>query len=236
MKLSLKSNKKIKYLFLCLLIGLVALFFCFDLDSYIQFDAILREKERLLNFYQSQPFVFSLVYVIFYIFYATFSLPGATLLTLTAGFIFQFLLGSLIVILGSVTGAVFSFLISRYFLRDYLQNRFQSRLSSINKGFEKDGFFYLLSLRLIPAIPFFMVNVLTGVTSISVRHYTLGTFLGMLPGIFVYVNAGRQLATLESPSDILSFPLLISFLFLAFLPWILKYVMGFFYKRDKETA
>lgn len=231
MSFSLSSKKK--YILFFTLLGLLGSFFYFDLHSYIQFDSLLREKERLLSFYHNRPLLFGLFFLVFYIVYATFSLPGASLLTLAAGFIFQFVIGSLIVILGSVTGAVFCFLISRFFLRDYLQNKFQSRFDSINKGFEKDGFFYLLSLRLIPAIPFFVVNVFMGLTSISVKHYTLGTFLGMLPAIFLYVNAGQQLAELESAKDILSFPILISFLFLALLPWILKYFVNFFRLKQR---
>ena len=230
MRLFFNSVQKIKYFLFFSFLGVIGLFVYFDFDSYIQFEFLIQEKEKFLNLYHSHPLLFSLSFLVFYIFYATFSFPGAVFLTLTAGFVFQFVIGSLIVILGSVTGSVFSFLISRYFLRDYLQNKFKSRLSSVNKGFKKDGFFYLLSLRLIPAIPFFMVNILMGVTSISVKQYTFGTFLGMLPGIFVYVNAGQQLSTLESPSDILSFSILISFLFLAFLPWILKYCLNFFSK------
>lgn len=228
MKLFLNSDQKIKYLLFFAFLALISLFFYFGLSAYIQFDFLLQEKERLLNFYHSEPLLFGLGFLVFYIFYAAFSFPGAVLLTLMAGFIFQFIIGSLIVIFSSVTGAVFSFLISRYFLRDYLRSRFKSRFSSINEGFKKNGFFYLLSLRLIPAIPFFVVNVFMGVTSISVKHYTFGTFLGMLPAILLYVNAGQQLADIESPSDILSFPVLLSFLFLALLPWILKYFVNFY--------
>ena len=227
MKSFISSQKK-KFLFLCLLLSLLFAFFYFDLRSYIQFEFLLQEKERLLSLYHSHPVLFGLGYIAFYIFYTTFSFPGAVLLTLMAGFIFQFFLGSLIVIIGSVTGAVFSFLISRYFLKDFLQNRFQSQFSVINEGFKKEGFFYLLSLRLIPAVPFFMINIFMGITSISTRHYILGTFLGMLPAIFVYVNAGQQISTLKSPADILSFPVVLSLLLLALLPWALKFLINLF--------
>ena len=227
MKSFISSQKK-KFLFLCLLLSLLFAFFYFDLRSYIQFEFLLQEKERLLSFYHSHPVLFGLGYIAFYIFYTTFSFPGAVLLTLMAGFIFQFFLGSLIVIIGSVTGAVFSFLISRYFLKDFLQNRFQSQFLVINEGFKKEGFFYLLSLRLIPAVPFFMINIFMGITSISTRHYILGTFLGMLPAIFVYVNAGQQISTLKSPADILSFLVVLSLLLLALLPWALKFLINLF--------
>ena len=232
--MNLKYLKSFKSLVLYFLAGLIGLFFYFDLDSWIQFDFIIQEKEKLLSLYHSYPIVFILGYLFFYIFYTTFSLPGAALLSLTAGFVFHFVIGSLVVVLGSVTGASFSFLISRYLFRDYVQKKFHSRLSSINEGLKKNGFFYLLSLRLIPAFPFFIINTVMGVTSISLKHYVLGSFLGMLPGIFVYVNAGQQLASLESASDVLSFRILISFLLLAFLPWLIKYMMSFFHKYKKS--
>ena len=234
--MNLKYFTSFKFLILYCLAGLVGLFFYFDFDSWIQFDVILREKEKLLNLYHSHPIVFILGFLLFYIFYATCSLPGAALLSLTSGFIFHFVIGSLVVIAGSVTGASFSFLISRYLFRDYIQKKFRSGFHSINEGFKKNGFFYLLSLRLIPAIPFFIVNIVMGVTSISLKHYVLASFFGMLPGIFVYVNAGRQIASLESASDVLSFRILISFLLLAFLPWLVKYMVSFFHKYKNLKA
>ncbi|MBC6415784.1 MAG: TVP38/TMEM64 family protein [Bdellovibrionales bacterium] len=214
-----------KVLIFFFILSLFGFFFYFDLDSYIQFDTLVKEKNRFLKLYDSYPFYFVLSFLFFYIFYTTFSLPGTFLLTLLSGFLFKFVLGSLIVILGSLTGATFSFLISRYILKDYVQNKFSSHFLSINKGFKKNGLFYLLSLRLIPAIPFFLVNILMAMTSISLKHYILGSFLGMLPAIFLYVNVGQKLANLESVSDILSFPILLSFLLLAFVPWLMKYIL-----------
>ena len=228
-------TKKIKILLFAFL--LAGLFFYIQFYDRFTFDGLIQEKEKLLSLHQSQPLFFSFAFLLFYILYATFSFPGAVLLTLTAGFVFQFVLGSLIVVVASVTGATFCFLISRYFLKDYVQRNFQKKFSVINENFKKDGFFYLLSLRLIPAVPFFMVNVFMGLTSISVKQYCLGTFLGMLPAILVYVNAGQQLATLESLSDIVSFPILFSFLLLGALPWLFKLALSFFspsFKKDSH--
>ena len=127
--------------------------------------------------------------------------------------------------LGSTTGAAFCFLISRFLLKDFVQKKFHSKLKAINKGFKKEGAFYCFSLRLIPVFPFFMVNLLMGVTPISLRSFVTASFLGMLPGSLVYVNAGKQLAHIQSPAELFSPLIVLSFLLLAFLPWIMKWIL-----------
>ena len=222
------SMFKMKIVFFSLLVLLVVLFFHFDLNQYLDPDFFISKKADIDLFYEKSPFLFLFGFFLFYVFCAALSIPGAALLTLIAGFLFNFLIGSLVVSLGSTLGATFSFLLSRFLLKNFVQKKFPHRLKKINKGFEKEGAFYLFSLRLIPVFPFFMVNILMGLTSISTRHFIWASFLGMLPGSLVYVNAGNQLGEIQSPADIISPAILFSFLFLAFLPWIMKFLLKIF--------
>ena len=216
---------KTKIFLLFLIFLSFALFFHFDLDQYLNLDFFISKKQDIDSFYKSSPVFFVLAFFVFYVFCATFSIPGAALLTLVSGFFFNFFIGSLVVSLGSTIGGTFAFLISRFLLKDFIQKKFHSRLQTINKGFEKDGAFYLFSLRLIPIFPFFFVNLLMGITPISVRKFFIASLLGMLPATFVYVNAGSQLSNIKSIAEIFSPTLILSFLFLAFLPWIMKFLL-----------
>ncbi len=220
------------FAFLCGVL-LFILFFYFDLNKYFDFEFFISKKQEFDTFYKNHPILFPLVYFIFYVFCATLSLPGAALLTLISGFLFNFLLGSLIVSLGSTVGATFAFLMSRFLLKNWIQKKFHSRLKTINKGLEKDGSFYLFSLRLIPIFPFFAVNLFMGVTPISTKHFFIASFLGMLPGTFVYVNAGSQFSHIQSPFEIFSPTIILSFLLLACLPWIIKYLLRIFPFKEK---
>ena len=219
---------KIKFLFFFFLTVLIVLFFYFDLTQYMDPEFFIEKKQKFDFLYRDSPILFVLGFFIFYVFCATFSIPGAALLTLISGFLFDFFIGSLVASLGSTTGATFSFLISRFFLKDFVQKKFQSRLQTINKGFEKDGAFYLFSLRLIPIFPFFAVNLFMGVTPISIRQFFIASFLGMLPGTLVYVNAGSQLSNIKSLIDIFSPLIILSFVLLACLPWVMKFLLKTF--------
>ncbi|MDE0092631.1 MAG: TVP38/TMEM64 family protein [Oligoflexia bacterium] len=219
---NIKLISVVKILTVFFIVLLFILFFYFDLNRYFSMDFFLNEKKRLFALYENSPVLFIFAYFCVYVFCATINIPGAALLTLIAGFIFDFLVGSLVVSLGSTVGATFSFLISRFLIKDFIQKKLARYLKTINDGFKKDGFFYLLSLRLIPVFPFFLVNLLMGVSSISSRQFIAGSFLGMLPSTFVYVNAGRQLAHIESIYQIFSIEIILSFALLALLPWIIK--------------
>lgn len=215
---------KIKLLFLFLIALSIALFFHFDLYQYLDPKTIIAKKQELDALYNNSPVLFVLVYFIFYVFCTAIGLPSAAFLTLIAGFLFNFFMGSLIASVGSTLGATLAFLISRFLLKDFIQKKFRSRLQIINKGFQKDGAFYLFSLRLTP-FPFFILNTLMGVTSISVRSFFFASFLGMLLPTLIYVNAGSQLSYITSPIEILSPTIILSFLLLAFLPWIMKFCL-----------
>ena len=216
---------KLKILTVLVIVLLFVVVFYFDLTRYLDISFLLNEKEKLFSLYRDYPVLFILIYFCIYVFCATFSIPGAALLTLASGFLFDFLIGSLVVSLASTMGATFAFLISRFLMKDFVQRKFAKRLKTVNEGFKKNGIFYLLSLRFMPIFPFVLINVLMGVTPISTKQYIIGSFLGMLPMTFVFVNAGRQLAHITAIHQILSLKVILSFILLALLPWIFKWLV-----------
>lgn len=186
-------------------------------------------KENVENLRQSSasdPLLWGSGYFFAYILLTALSLPGATVLTLAGGAIFGLWKGLLIVSFASTIGATFAFLLSRYFLRAWVEKKFGQRLKPIQEGIERDGALYLLSLRLVPIFPFFLVNLLMGLTPIGVLKFYGVSQLGMLVGTFVYVNAGTQVAQLESISGLVSPALLGAFALLGILPLISKFVMN----------
>ena len=216
---------KAKLLLFLSIVVLFFFFFYFDLNQYLTLDFFLGKKQEFDKLYQSSPILFLCAFFLIYVLCAALNIPGATILTLVSGFLFSFIVGSVVVSLGSTVGATLSFFISRFLLRDFIQKKFQSRLKKINQGLEKDGIFYIFSLRLIPVFPFFIVNLLMGLTPVSAKGFFIASFFGMLPSTFVYVNAGSQLSNIKSLSELISPTLIISFLFLAFLPWIMKFFL-----------
>ena len=224
-----------KKLALFVIFLLFVIFVYFDLGQYFTIDFFIAKKREIDDLYSNSPISFVLAYFIFFVFCAALSLPGAAILTLVSGFIFDFFLGCLIVSVGSTTGATCTFLMSRFLLKDFVQKKFHSRLKTVNEGFKKDGAFYLFSLRLIPIFPFFAVNWLMGVTPISVRSFFVASFLGMLPGSFVYVNAGSHISDIKSLAEIFSPFVILSFLLLALLPWIMKFLIKVFPLKRKNS-
>lgn len=166
------------------------------------------------------------LYFLFYILITAFSIPGAAVVTLLGAALFGFWMSLLLVSFASTLGATIAFLSSRYLLRDWVQSKFGSKLEAINKGVERDGAFYLFSLRLIPVFPFFLINLLMGLTPIKVSRFYLVSQLGMLPGTAVYLNAGTQLAEINTLSGIVSPTVLASFALLGLFPIIAKWIMA----------
>ncbi|KAB0304043.1 TVP38/TMEM64 family protein [Vibrio fortis] len=188
-----------------------------------------KAQQALLNDYIESNFVVAAAtYFILYIMITAFSIPGAAVVTLLGAALFGFWTSLLLVSFASTIGATLAFLSSRFLLRDWVQGKFGDKLSTINQGVEKDGAFYLFSLRLIPVFPFFLINLLMGLTPISVGRYYLTSQLGMLPGTAVYLNAGTQLAEIESLSGIVSPSVLLSFALLGVFPIAAKWIMGKF--------
>ncbi|MGB6823929.1 FAD-dependent oxidoreductase [Psychrobacter sp.] len=184
------------------------------------------------NEYKAQlPLLIIGGFFLLYVVVTALSLPGAAILTLAAGALFGLVQGLLVASFASSIGATIAFLASRYLLRDTIKQRFPERLAAIDAGVEKEGGFYLFTLRLVPIFPFFLINLLMGVTSIKTWTYYWVSQIGMLAGTFVFVNAGTQLAQIDSLSGILSFNLIVSFALLGFFPLIAKGVLNMFKKR-----
>ncbi|MEM7465936.1 MAG: FAD-dependent oxidoreductase [Pseudomonadota bacterium] len=208
-----------------LLIALVALigaFFFFDLGSYLDLEYLKAQQAALSDYVAANPFKAAAAYFIAYVAIAGLSLPGATIITLLGGALFGIGWGTLLVSFGSTVGASCAFLFARYFFRDTVDRRFGEKIATINKGIETEGAFYLFSIRLIPIIPYFLVNLLMGLTTVKLWIFFVVSQLGMLPATIVYVNAGTQLAKIESLSDIVSAPLILSFVALGLLPLFAK--------------
>lgn len=187
----------------------------------------LKARQADIELYRSKHpalavFLFCSIYIVF----TALSIPGAVFLTLIAGAIFGLLYGTIWVSISSTIGATLAFLISRFFFQQAVKQKFGDRLNNIEANLKKDGAFYLFSMRLVPAIPFFVINLVMGLTPIKISQYILASWLGMLPGTAVYVNAGTQLSKLDSLSGILSPPIIISFLLLASFPYIARKLLS----------
>jgi len=212
-----------KLIFLLVLIVVVAVaWFAFDLGQYLNFDYVKAQQAQWHEAYLQSPLLFILVYFVIYVVVTGLSVPGATVLTLLAGALFGVVMGTVIVSFASTMGATLAFLLSRFVARDLVQQRFSEQLKTINNGVEREGGFYLFTLRLLPVFPFFLINIVMGLTPLSLWQYYWISQVGMLAGTIVYVNAGTQLAQLQSVSGILSPTLILSFALLGIMPLLAK--------------
>ncbi len=215
----------IRLLILVCFAAALAAFVLLDLSHYLSLEALNRHRDDLLAYTESHLWQAITLYTLAYILMAALSIPGAAILTLAGGALFGVLIGSIAVSFASTIGATLAFLAARFLFRDAVQKRLGRRLKSINAGVAQDGAFYLLALRLVPAFPFWMVNLLMALTPIRVWTYFWVSQLGMLPATIVYVNAGTQLARVESPGDILSPALIGAFVLLGLLPLLLRWAL-----------
>lgn len=217
-----------------LLIGACALivcFFIFDLDQYFSLTYLKSQQQGFEAYYNQNPIKTIAIYMAVYIISVALSLPGAALLTLLGGALFGVFTGTVIVSFASTIGATLAFLAARFILKDWVQNRFSKQLTKINKGIEDEGAFYLFVLRLIPAVPFFVINLVMGLTPLKTLTFFFVSQIGMLAGTIVYVNAGTQLSQIESLKGILSPGLIASFVILGLFPLITKKVMKLVIKK-----
>jgi pyruvate/2-oxoglutarate dehydrogenase complex dihydrolipoamide dehydrogenase (E3) component/uncharacterized membrane protein YdjX (TVP38/TMEM64 family) len=203
----------------------VAGFFAFGGHQYLTFDNVKGQVTAAQAYYQARRVETIAVYFVLYVLVAGLSLPGAIPMTLIGGAVFGLLWGTVIVSFASSLGATLAFLVSRFLLRDWVQERFRQFLEPINRGIEREGGFYLFTLRLIPAIPFFAINLVMGLTPMRAWRFYWVSQLGMLAGTIVYVNAGTQLAKIDSLRSILSWQLIGAFLLLGFFPLIAKRIV-----------
>jgi uncharacterized membrane protein YdjX (TVP38/TMEM64 family) len=215
----------------CIIAGLVAAFFALDLGRFLSLEHIKQSQERFDAFYTDNRALVICSYMALYIAVTALSLPGAVPLTLGAGALFGLVTGTIVVSFASTIGATLACAASRFVLRDWVQRRFGSRLETVNQGVEREGKFYLFTLRLIPVFPFFMINLVMGLTRMPLTGFYWVSQLGMLPGTIVYVNAGKEIGQLEGLSGILSPGLLISFALIGLLPITTKKLMALYRRR-----
>jgi pyruvate/2-oxoglutarate dehydrogenase complex dihydrolipoamide dehydrogenase (E3) component/uncharacterized membrane protein YdjX (TVP38/TMEM64 family) len=214
-----------KIALLVLIAALATGFFYFDLHQLLTLEGLKSGLVQFEEWQAERPFLVGGVFLLLYVIVTALSLPGAAIMTLAAGALFGLAWGTLIVSFASSIGATLAFLVSRYLLQDTVQKRFGERLKAINEGIEREGAFYLFTLRLVPIFPFFLINLLMGLTTIRALTFYWVSQIGMFAGTLVYVNAGTQLGQLESLSGILSPSLLLSFVLLGVFPLIAKKIV-----------
>ena len=220
----MNARKGALFILIALVVGT---FFYFDLGEYLTLASLKENRTRLSDLRSAHAFLLAVSFVLIYIVQTAFSLPGAAVLSLASGAIFGVLQGTVYVVAGATVGAVLAFLVSRTLLRDWVVRKFGGRMEGIDRGLRKNGLSYLLFLRLVPAFPFFLVNLASGVTGLPMRTYALGTLFGILPGSLVFVNAGASLAAIETVSQVASPRVLGSFALLglfALIPTVFKAV------------
>ena len=217
------------------LVGIVVivLFFYFDLQHFLTLTALKANRQLLLEYYADHKVTMVAGFMAVYIIQTALSLPGATILSLASGAIFGSVLGTLYAVSAATLGATVAFLMTRYLLREVVLKKFGSRLEGMNRELEEQGFSYLLFLRLLPLFPFFLINLAAGLTRLPLRTFFFGTIIGIIPGGFVYVNAGASLATIDSLSGIASPRVLGSFVLLGL--FALIPVLYHKYKSVKKT-
>jgi uncharacterized membrane protein YdjX (TVP38/TMEM64 family) len=221
--LDVMAEKKIKIILLTATFSIVvASFYTFDLQQYLTLEFLKSSKALFISYYEQNPMLVLGSYLLSYVVITAFSLPGAVWMTLGGGAFFGLLTGTVVVSFASTIGATLAMLISRFLLRDWVQGRFGKQMQIINSGIQKDGGFYLFTLRLLPVVPFFVINLGMGLTPLRTFTFYWVSQLGMLPGTIVYINAGSELAKIEALSDILSPTLIGSFVLLGIFPLVVK--------------
>ena len=232
----MRHRSYLKLILVLLVLSGVALFFALGLHHHLTLGELKARRNELVGSYEGRPLLFAVLFFVFYVVATAFSFPGAAVLTMASGAIFGFWLGVLIDSFASTIGASLAFLSSRYLLRDWVRAKFGRRVEAIDRGVRRDGNFYLLTLRLVPAFPYFLVNIAMGLTAMRLLPYYFISQIGMLPGTMVYVNAGRHLGAIEHVRDVLSLPVVGSLLLLAAFPLGAKFAGGWIRRRRVYKA
>lgn len=215
-----------KIAIVAVVVAFIVAFVWFDLGRYFDLEHLKSRQADIDAFYREHPLTVLAAYFVGYVAITGLSLPGAAIMTLAGGAVFGLLWGTVAVSFASTLGATVAFVVSRYILRDGIQRRYGDRLKTINAGVERDGGFYLFTLRLVPVIPFFVINLVMGLTPMRTLTFAFVSQLGMLPATIVFVNAGTQLGRIESLQGILSPTLIGSFVLLGIFPLLAKWVVG----------
>ncbi len=221
-----------RLIIVAVLIGIVILFRVYHLERFLSLEYLKSSQERFAALYAAHPLEVVGAYFVLYVVVAALSLPGATAMTLAGGALFGMWVGLVTVSFASTIGATLACLVARFVLRDWVQNRFGDRLKAINEGIEREGAFYLFTLRLVPIFPFFVINLVMGLTKMPLRTFYWVSQVGMLAGTVVYVNAGKELARIDSLSGIMSPRLLLSFAILGLFPIIVKKLLTFYRSKS----
>lgn len=219
-----------KIVIIGVVILVIALFYAFDLGRYLSLDYIKASQARFDALYRDHRVLVVAAYMLAYIIMAALSLPGAAVMTLLAGALFGRLVGTVAVSFASSIGATLACFVARFVLRDWVQAKIGDRLTAINAGMEREGAFYLFTMRLIPVFPFWLVNLAMGLTHLPLRTFYWVSQVGMLPATLVYVNAGTELGKITSLGGLVNPPLIFSFVLLGLFPLIVKKLMALYRK------
>ncbi|MEZ0575360.1 TVP38/TMEM64 family protein [Halodesulfovibrio aestuarii] len=214
---------------------LLASVWYFNLTDYLTLEYIKEKQDAFRVLYKEYSILLVGGFILLYILVTALSIPGATIMTLAAGGLFGFWTSLIAISFASTIGATLACFVSRYILKDWVQNTFGNKIKKINEGIEKEGAFYLFTLRLVPIFPFFAINLIMGITTLPLRTYFWVSQLGMLPGTAVYVNAGKHLATINDVSDILQPVHILSFALLGIFPLLAKYFLKIIRKVKENT-
>jgi uncharacterized membrane protein YdjX (TVP38/TMEM64 family) len=215
--------------------GIIVAFRIFHLGDYLTLSYIKDSQERFAALYSGHTIPVIAAYMAVYILVTSVSLPGAAILTLAGGALFGLVTGTVAVSFASAVGATLACAASRFVLRDWVQGKFENRLKTVNEGIAKEGALYLFTLRLVPVFPFWLINLVMGLTTMRLGTFYWVSQVGMLPGTIVYVNAGKELAKIHSLSGIFSPGLIISFAALGVFPIAAKKLLGLYSARKQRT-
>ena len=232
--MNFKHIKKI--VIVLMVIGLIIAFRVFHLGEYLTLAYVKESQKHFTMLYEENRALVISVYIAIYLLVTSLSLPGAVVLGLAAGSLFGLLTGTIVVSFASTIGATLACAVSRFILRDWVQKKFGDRLKTVNEGIEKEGAFYLFTLRLIPVFPFWLINMIMGLTKMPLKTFYWVSQIGMLPGTIIFVNAGKELSKIDSPSGILSPGLIFSFVLLGLFPITTKKILAFYNQRRKNKA
>lgn len=231
------NNRSLKKSAVALIaVTIILLFIIFDLHRHFTLASIKASQEEFTLFYTEHPVLAIVSYMALYVFITSLSLPGAAVMTLLGGALFGLFIGTLAVSFASTLGATIACSVSRFLLRDWVQGTLGDKIATVNAGIEKEGAFYLFTLRLIPVFPFWAVNLVMGLTRMPLHTFYWVSQAGMLAGTIVYVNAGNQLANIDSPSGIVSPGVLISLVLLGLFPLSVKKMIAFYQRRLRRVA
>lgn len=219
-----------------MIVFIISLFYYMGWHHYLDFQYVKLNLDEFRQYYQDHPFKVIGIFTAGYLFLTAFSIPGSIVLTILSGAIFGTFYGVVLVSLSGTVGATVAFLSSRYLLSDYLNKKYHRQFMRINRNLERDGILYLFTLRFIPVSPFVIINLVMGLTSLNLWTYIWTTLLGMIPGNWIYVYAGKKISELNSPADIMTPGFLLSLTLLGLLPLLMKKILKMHRKKVVHSS